>query len=293
MSLSAALREGQALLDYDFARGIYRLRGVSQSSATGLAVTQAGSLFGETLAGALTQFAADLPRITNRGLRLETAATNRLAQSQTFDNVAWAAAIGGTGLTPVVTANAAVAPDGTTTADQIVFNLAAGTTNGDVSMLSMPVSGLVAAAPYIGGLYLRAASPCNLLIRHAGGGGYTTVAVTTAWQRLSAQENAFGTASDFQFGLRSGVFGSLGSATVFAWGGQLEAGSASSSYIPTTTAPVVRAADVATLTATGVKAVRLFTEVGIFNIAGAAATDLAPAAAPWLGSYVQRIEARG
>jgi hypothetical protein len=70
--------------------------------------------------GSIETFAADVERITDQGLLIEAAATNRLLRSQEFDNASWAKT------NATVTANAAVAPDGTTTADKLVADVAGG-----------------------------------------------------------------------------------------------------------------------------------------------------------------------
>ena len=67
---------------------------------------------------------------------LKWAPENLVIQSQTFDNAAWTKAAGGTGSVPVVTANDALAPDGTLTADKVVFNAGAGTTTSDQSLIT-------------------------------------------------------------------------------------------------------------------------------------------------------------
>ena len=98
---------------------------------TGSTYTRAGSATALTVAGAIQTFAADAPQRTDRGLALEPAATNLLLRSQEFDSGSYARTnIFG------VTANAVVAPDGTTTADKLIAN----TTNGQHRLDQTPVS---------------------------------------------------------------------------------------------------------------------------------------------------------
>jgi hypothetical protein len=81
-------------------------------------------------AGLIESVASGIPRLdyyTSGGtvgcpaLLVEPAATNLCLQSEAF-NTTWTRVSGGTGLLPAITANAVVAPDGTTTAETIVFD---------------------------------------------------------------------------------------------------------------------------------------------------------------------------
>jgi hypothetical protein len=58
-----------------------------------------------------------------RGLLVEPGATNLALRSQEFDDAYWVKGVGGVALAPVVTANNQTAPDGTSTADTVVFSL--------------------------------------------------------------------------------------------------------------------------------------------------------------------------
>src|SRR6056297_2388196 len=61
---------------------------------------------------------------------LKWAPHNLLTYSEDFTNAAWAKVNAGVGSLPVVTANAGIAPDGTSTADRVQFDLNGGTTSG-------------------------------------------------------------------------------------------------------------------------------------------------------------------
>lgn len=97
----------------------------------GATYTRTGDATALTAAGVIQTFAADAPQRTDRGLALEPASTNLLLHSQAFDNGVYARTnIFG------VTANAVIAPDGTTTADTPTAN----TVNGQHRIDQTPVS---------------------------------------------------------------------------------------------------------------------------------------------------------
>ena len=78
--------------------------------------SRTGAATALTVAGAVSSFLANAAQITDRGLLLEPAATNRAWPSQVFNDARWPV------LNASVTANQVVAPDGTTTADAIIDN---------------------------------------------------------------------------------------------------------------------------------------------------------------------------
>lgn len=237
---------GQSV-EADFTQDYYR-SGFAEGSAPaimpGWSFSRAGVGTMFNAAGVIESFASGVPRITDRGLLVERAATNLLLRSQEFDNAAWTKVSGGNGADPTVTANAAVAPDGTTTADEIVFNRGASNVGGDISFLSQVSISTVSAAVYSGSIWLRSNTPCSVLLRHVGSASYTLLNVTNAWTRFALSETASGTSSAFELGLRGG-FGVSQTAMVETWGGQLEA-TETTSYIATAGSAATRAADIAT-----------------------------------------------
>lgn len=170
--------------------------------------------------------------------------TNLLLQSSTFDNATWSKINGGSGSAPVVTANNVAAPDGTMTADKVVFTRGAGTADGDFSLLSQGSLAVTVARTYTGSLWIRADVATNIAYRQVGAAGYTAFAVTTAWQRFSTTEVA--AAGSISFGLRSTYQGVNATATVYIWRGQVEAGPIATAGIETTT---VAASDTSALNA--------------------------------------------
>jgi hypothetical protein len=157
---------------------------------------------------------------------LRTATTNLLTHSQQFDNAtSWTVRNATTGSLPVVTANDAVAPDGTLTADRIVFSLSGAGRSDIFHTASTP------ASQATGSIWLRSATGTNQTVYLRSQSATVVLTVTTQWQRFSAT----GASSDpFQFGLRDVFTGGVTSADIHAWGAQLEQSSTVGEYIPTT-----------------------------------------------------------
>lgn len=178
-----------------------------------------------------------------RGLR-EPARTSSLLRSAEFDDAAWIKTNSGVAA-PTVTANQAVAPDGTTTADRVQVNACPVAGNYSVVLQTAAVLNPT------GSVYLRGVSgggSVTVFNRDAGASASVVCAyVSTSWTRCSVP---FTTAASTQFG-----FGCLntvapiggtdtGAADFFAWGAQYESGTYATSYIATTSASATRAVDV-------------------------------------------------
>lgn len=201
----------------------------------------------------------DYNPLTNalKGTLREGAATNVLAYSEQFDNAAWIK------YQSTVTANAATAPDGLSTADKIVPS----TANDAHAVLVTPT---LTAAAYTASVWLKAAGYTWSLIEFRAAdytpSGYAFINLSTGavgansglssifvesfsggWFRVSVSTTATAETWVMAIGVSSSdaTFAYVGDGTsgIYAWGAQLELGPNATSYIPTTTGPASRAAD--------------------------------------------------
>lgn len=180
-------------------------------------------------------------------MRLEQAGTNLLSRASEFDHAAWLKDGSGTNGTngATVTANVAIAPDGTLTADRFTQN--AGTL-GHWAQLSQQVTQPVAGAQvrYAGSIWMRTESGGNLAvdlrISDVSFGTQTqVVTVTPAWQRFTFVSSSVWNASGTLIGL--GVGGVPVGQSILVWGGKLARADAVSSFVHTDAASATRATD--------------------------------------------------
>ncbi len=165
---------------------------------------------------------------------------NLLRYSEDFSNAAWVKSSFGTASVPVVTANAGIAPDGTTTADRIVFDCGAGTTAGDQSTVQQTVSEL--SRPLKQSVWLKSTdgvSSQTIKFRNQST-DFSNVTVTGAWQEFTLDvTTAGGTIQQLQ---NSGNFGTaVVDVLVWGWhsyrsdlGGMVDNPDTGDSYVPTT-----------------------------------------------------------
>ena len=181
---------------------------------------------------AFTRTGDTATRVNSAGL-IEKVRTNVLLQSQTFDNASWLKSLVGGASAPVVTANNTTAPDGTLTADKIVF---VAPTSGDISHLtqSITVTGIANGSVYLKAF--AAGDVGKILAVRFNTASYGLVTLTADWQRFSVSQTAI--VGTFDIALRPAVGSSSGTVSVYAWGAQLETGDIATDYIATTTAAV-------------------------------------------------------
>ena len=175
-------------------------------------------------------------RINSQGV-VEVCPWNLVEQSETLSASPWGTVSGGTASAPVITANDTTAPNGTMTADKVVFDTGAGTSGTDrctiyQDILNQPIG------IYTASIYAKVASgTAKIIMRSAGGGQYTTLNLTTEWQRFEVPEtnSVFGTVN-IEIGLRRGLANEplTSPVTCYLWGAQLNIGSTAKPYFPTT-----------------------------------------------------------
>jgi hypothetical protein len=247
---------------------IYGSQIENRSSATATNITTTAILqnyIPQLMTAAINAARFDYNPITRVALGLyeEQSSTNLCLYSQSFDNASW------TKSNATITTGANIAPDGTQTAQLLVNNSAnsthytySNTITGFAILTSsiyVKAFGNITNLSFGHGPGLAATMSVNLTtgVYSVGSGshGFTgsVTALPNGWYRLSVT-NSITMAANI-IGLNIFLANSSGSTTytgdgysgVFIWGAQLEALAFPTSYIPTTSAQVTRAADLPVL----------------------------------------------
>lgn len=213
------------------------------------------------------RFDYDPVTLAPKGLLIEEQRTNLLVRSEELDNASWTKAESS------VSANAAVSPGGSVTADKLIASTVATT------HLTTQSPTVVSGTTYTFSVHLKAAEYGAALVGFVGSSGFGTTssivvnlatgaisagtgtllsssAVSTGngWWRvavsLAASASAAGSVyvavingTTFADRLNAGD----GTSGIYVWGAQLEAGAFATSYIPTVASQVTRAADNASM----------------------------------------------
>jgi len=240
-------------LNLDFTLGVLDPRITFTRASTATFVGSNGLI--QTAASGAARFGFDPSSLQPLGLLVEEARTNLILRSGDLSNAAWST-LADAGCSVSVTANSATAPDGTATASKVTIARTATTKYAQVYQVFTGT-----AAVYAGTLYLKADAAGDVgrqitVLQYNGTvvGGIVTVTLTAAWQRVPSIMTLAASANcRFIVGYSAdGGSTEIASVSFDAWGGQVELTSANypgpTSYIPTTTATVTRAADVASMT---------------------------------------------
>lgn len=177
------------------------------------------------------------------GLLVEGTRTNTSLRSQELENAVWVPLNNGIAA-PTITANAAVAPDGTTTAERFQ---AAAATGANYSEL-FQTAGCTASTASTASIFIKGNGTSGSF--DFGVSGSTAVCtqctyVAGSWSRCTIPFNLGGTPGIFFGPTSPGVNAGCGgqAADVFLWGPDCEVGAYATSYIATVGAPVTRATD--------------------------------------------------
>lgn len=210
--------------------------------------------------------AVDAPRVMpggdgagSKGLLSETAATNTTIRSEEFNNAAWSGSSAGGPAAPTVGANAAVAPDGTTTAERLQIPA---TGVGQYSaMLQVPATGACAASSTVSAtVYIKGngtSGTTDLFINDGAGGtnNASCAFVPSTWTRCRLEgvvTTAGAGSGNLLIGNLTLVNGGIArdAVDVFMWGAQCEVAAKASSYVKTEGTSQTRAVDLASVAST-------------------------------------------
>jgi hypothetical protein len=242
------------------------------------------------------------------GLLIEEARTNLQTYSEQFDNAAW------TKSNTTITANAATAPDGSSTADRLLETAVTGT-------FYAQGAGPTTPGTYTATVYAKGDGSGRLLnLTFGQSGGYRQAyfnlstgvasnvdgsltasiqALPNNWYRCSITGTSSSSSTLFIFSAATAGDNSVyanragsASAGLYIWGAQLEAASFPTSYIPTVAATVTRSADVAQMTGTNFSSWYNSTNGSLVSIAQTP-SGVAWTSAQLIGGFSNAVYAQG
>ena len=198
---------------------------------------------------------------TLQGALFEPSATNLISYSNPSSRIdgsgsdTWVYGSNGTGsISFVRNTNESLAPDNSNTAIKAILSSGAGTTSSDSASLTFfKNGGITLSVAYTASIWVKAVpghSGKQIQMRTVRGSQYTKFTLTDYWQRILLTEIANTTDTSIEIVIRQGTVNADGSNSVnssvafYAWGAQLETGSAATSLIHTHGATATRAADV-------------------------------------------------
>lgn len=228
---------------------IYALKPTDGSGDLTIARTGSGSFRNSN---GLVEFAAtDVPRYQhNVGescpvLLIEGQSTNLAQYSEDLSNAVYQKAGVGIGIAPVVTTNVGVAPDGTTTADRVVFNCGSPSGSGNESYLRQSITSSATASSFT--FYAKSYDGSTYTLSPiANGATLTSITITSEWQRFEV--NATWSSVYWGFETRGTFTDQV--ADVLLWGIDFEALPNATTYIQNlSTGSTTRGKD--TITTTG------------------------------------------
>ena len=224
------------------------LRNNLRASSGIVTFTRASTAWYEDDAGVVQTALTNIPRISpTKGLLIEEARKNELIWTNVLDQVAWSHQGIGNGTDPTITADQAIAPDGTMTADKIDFGPCGTGDSNSILFRSTAPAGL-----FVESVYLRTVTGTgSVWLGHSPDGvaAWQSVecACDTTWRRFTLPVSSVSGSRYFilgQDGRDAAQPATFPAVSVYAWNAQSEVGSFATSPITASAAQVTRTLEV-------------------------------------------------